>query len=412
MNGIQTNINMTAHSLPPSPATPDVELARRLDAVRTGMVAEKVDFIILTDIKNIQYFTDFRTLSWVYNARPIFAIVTHEGLLLVASLIDARIIESRDRPFEPCYYDGYLAEAVQAIVEYVTKNRTAGASRIAVDYGQDMLGRGSLDLIDSLRETGGSSTVISATDLLWRVRMVKSPFEAALKRTAFGIVNSAFDQVIADAYLGISEYELCQRLQAQIFLNGAERADPIAMLFSRGDFLYGRLPSERRLEAGHYIWTDFRATYGGYPADQNRTARAGEPGPSEVSTYKTVRGLTLQLVDSVRAGMTCGDLYATFERLWAEADLGNVYGLVSRIGHGGGLDVTEPPSISRNNPQIIHPGMILHIEPKLERDGAVFQFEEVIYVGEDKVEFLSVISPDRIPVISRSSPIGEPSDGE
>jgi len=98
--------------------------------------------------------------------------------------------------------------------------------------------------------------------------------------------------------------------------------------------------------------------------------------------------------------MTCGDVFEAFERLWREAGLPPSYGLVSRIGHGGGLDVTEPPSISKANPEIIRPGMILHLEPKLEIDGAVFQFEEVVYVRDDGIEFLSDLSPERIPVIN------------
>jgi Xaa-Pro aminopeptidase len=64
--------------------------------------------------------------------------------------------------------------------------------------------------------------------------------------------------------------------------------------------------------------------------------------------------------------MTCGNVFENFERLWREAGLPPAYGLVSRIGHGGGLDVTEPPSISKDNAEIIMPGMILHLEPKLE----------------------------------------------
>jgi hypothetical protein len=62
--------------------------------------------------------------------------------------------------------------------------------------------------------------------------------------------------------------------------------------------------------------------------------------------------------------------------------------------------VGEPPSISKDNPQPIEDGMILHLEPKLEIKGAVFQFEEVIYVRKGEPEFLSELSPDRLPVIN------------
>ena len=44
--------------------------------------------------------------------------------------------------------------------------------------------------------------------------------------------------------------------------------------------------------------------------------------------------------------------------------------------------------------------MILHVEPKLEIDGAVFQFEEIVYLREGGVDFLSDLQPETIPVIS------------
>jgi Xaa-Pro aminopeptidase len=254
-------------------------------------------------------------------------------------------------------------------------------------------------LVDTLNSLASSGRVKSATDLIWKVRLIKSKFEAELKRTAFEIVNTAFDQAITNARIGMTEYELYCLMQAQIFLNGAESADPIAMLFAKGDFTYGRAAKERKLEEGHYIWTDFRATYGGYPADRNRVARAGEPRDWEIETYAAVRSLTIAIAQQVRPGMTCADVYRIFERTWEDAALGPLYGGVSRIGHGGGLDVTEPPSLSKTDRTVIRPGMILHIEPKLERDGAMFQGEEVFLVTESGMEFLCALSPENMPVV-------------
>ncbi|RWD77980.1 MAG: aminopeptidase P family protein, partial [Mesorhizobium sp.] len=57
------------------------------------------------------------------------------------------------------------------------------------------------------------------------------------------------------------------------------------------------------------------------------------------------------------------------------------------------------PSLSKTDSTVIQPGMIFHIEPKLERDGAVFQFEEVVFVTDSGVEFLSDLSPETVPVI-------------
>ncbi|PXW57908.1 Xaa-Pro aminopeptidase [Chelatococcus asaccharovorans] len=357
-----------------------------------------LDVMVLTDQKNVHYFTDYRTMSWAYHARPILAMLTHDRLVVFGSLTEANLIESAPRVFSSILYDGYLTEAIDAIADQIAA-MPASRRRISIDHGPDMLGRGSLHLVSSLNRLSSDGEAVSAVDLLWRVRLIKSQYEAEMKKIAFGIVNRAFDQSVAMAYVGIPEYELCQMMQAQIYLNGAESAPPIAMLFADGDFFYGRHPSERKLRSGHYIWTDFRATYGGYPADRNRIARCGDPSQWEIDTYTGVRSLTIELAKTVKAGLRCCDIFDTFQRLWADAALGEIYGRVTRIGHGGGLDVTEPPSISATDETFIKPGMIFHIEPKLEKKGAVFQFEEVVFVREDGVEFLSEVSPETIPVI-------------
>ena len=390
---------IAATPLPPAPPVPPDELERRLVAAKAAMADARVDVIVLTDKKNIDYFTDYQTLSWAYKARPVFAAISLKDITVFGSLTELQSVDLRPRHFQFVPYDGYLQEAVEAISDWALKSLTGSTANIAIDFGQDMFGRGALELVNALSNLSRDGKVTSAAEIIWGVRKIKSRFEAELKRIAFEIVNSAFDATIAAARIGMTEYELCQRMQAQIFLNGAESADPIAMLFSKGDFAYGRPASERCLEEGHYIWTDFRATYGGYPADRNRIARAGEPKQWETDTYSAVRSLTIALAESVKPGRTCAELYRSFERMWSDAALGPIYSKVSRIGHGGGLDVTEPPSISRADSTEIRRGMILHLEPKLERDGAVFQFEEVVFVTDTGSEFLSALSPQVLPLV-------------
>ncbi|WP_028215542.1 M24 family metallopeptidase [Paraburkholderia mimosarum] len=383
----------------PAPPVPQNELHQRLTNIRREMEKAGIDVIVLTDKKNVDYFTDYQELSWDHKARPIFAAISSQDFALFGSLGEATTVQLRERIFEPVYYRGFLDEAVIAVSDWVRNKTTGSVAHVALDYGQDMFGRGSLGLIDALNSIDANGRIKSAADPIWKVRLIKSRFEAALNRTAYEIVDDAFDHTIKQAYVGMTEYELYYLMQAQIYLNGAESADPIAMLFSSGDFAYCRAAKDRKLDLGHYVWTDFRATYGGYPADRNRIARAGDPKGWELETYTAVRLLTLEVANHIRPGLTCADVYRHFDKLWREAALGSVYTAVSRIGHGGGLDVTEPPSLSGTDTTLIESGMILHIEPKLERDGAVFQFEEVVFVNESGIEFLCATSPETLPVI-------------
>ncbi|RUV96488.1 MAG: aminopeptidase P family protein [Mesorhizobium sp.] len=391
--------------LPPSPDVPADELAARLKSIRREMNADGFDVIVISDVKNIQYFTDFRSNSYYYNSRPFFALITAEDLMLFGGTYERAYVEWKERSFSAAYYAGYIDDAVKLIADTVRDLFKGKAPRVGVDYGEEMSGRASLFLVDALRDVSARGDLKSATATLWRVRQIKTPFEAELKRTAFAICNEAFDQTIAQARIGITEYELWRMMQAQTFLNGAESGDPFPLIFGKGDFTYGRPASDRRLELGHYVWSDFRATYGGYPADRNRIARAGEPEDWERKTYAAVRDVTLELCHLIRAGITCAEFFNEGTKLWEPLNAGNKFSLITagvkgaRFGHSGGMGVVEPPSLGPDDDVEIRPGMIFHVEPKLERDGAVFQFEECVYVREDGIDFLAPLCPETIPII-------------
>ncbi|RWG50756.1 M24 family metallopeptidase [Mesorhizobium sp.] len=400
-----TQSKLTGLSLPPAPDVPADELAARLSNIRREMIADKLDVIVLTDVKNIQYFTDFRAVSWYFNSRPFFVVVTANDLILFGADYEEVHVNSKPRGFSALYYAGYADQGAARVAGSIRDLFKGTTPRIAIDYGDEMLGRGSLPLIEALRGLAAGGTVKTASPTLWRVRHIKTRFEAEMKRTAFSICDGAFDDVIAEAHIGITEIELWRKLQAKTFLNGADEANPLPVIFGKGDFTYGRPPSARRLEEGHYVWADFRATYGGYSADRNRIARAGKPKAWELETYKAVRDVTHEWCHLVRPGMTAADLYNEGNKLWGPVNVGNKFSLHTpgaigvRIGHGSGLDLVETPALGPDDRTAIRPGMILHIEPKLERDGAVFQCEEVFYVLEGGIDFLAPLTPETLPTI-------------
>lgn len=382
---------------PPTGPTPQHELDERLSRLRTELAKAGIEALVVTERNNFEYLTGYRTMTWSYNARPVQALITPNDVVVIGSTIEQRNVAASSHRFQSRFYHGYAEQGARATIEAVAAAVRSGKARIAIDYGQDMLGRGSLTLVDGIRSLGFA--LVNAEAVLWRVRMIKSRYEVELKRISLAIVDDAFDAVVAQALPGMSEAEFARQLQARIALNGAERQDPISALFMSGEFDYSRPSGSRLLSEGDYVWTDFRSCYGGYSADRNRIARVGEPSERERQLYGTVRGLTIELAKSIRPGETCADVHARFTRLWADTGLPSVYGAVSRIGHGGGREVTEPPSISRDDDTVIQPGMVLHLEPKLEDGGGVFQFEECVFIRDDGPEFVGALSPEAMPII-------------
>ncbi|MET4359386.1 Xaa-Pro aminopeptidase, partial [Bradyrhizobium sp. RT9b] len=61
--------------------------------MRTRMSEAKLDAIVLTDPKNVQYFTGYRTLHPITKSRPVMAVLTAERLIVVGSLSTVKFIE-------------------------------------------------------------------------------------------------------------------------------------------------------------------------------------------------------------------------------------------------------------------------------------------------------------------------------
>lgn len=382
------------------PEMPKEELPGRLKRLRQEMEKQKTDILIFTSYADFEYIVGHLYTGWeLHAARPMYVLISQTEFTVIASPSDQRLLELKEHAFNTVYYTGFQREATEMLIDTVKQFTKGMRASAAIDYGPEIFGMGNLQLIDGLRSMDTITDVISAADIVWRVRKYKSRYEAELKRRALAISDAAFEEAVSGAYCGISEREMQRMIKISMIKNGAERADAMALKFGRGDFLFNQIPGERRLQEGHYVWGDFYNTYYGYPSDRCRIARCGEPENAEIELYVKVREVTIRLCKSVRTGLTCKEIYESFEQLWKEAELPEIWGAAGRIGHSSGREVLEPTSIARWSNEVIEDGMILHFEPKIERLGGVYQFEEVIYVHDGGSEFLTNLSPEEIPVI-------------
>jgi Xaa-Pro aminopeptidase len=63
--------------------------------------------------------------------------------------------------------------------------------------------------------------------------------------------------------------------------------------------------------------------------------------------------------------------------------------LAVRIGHGVGLNLTEPPHIGVHDDTSLEPGMVITLEPGVATEWGTFHIEENVVVTEDGPEVLS-----------------------
>ncbi len=76
-------------------------------------------------------------------------------------------------------------------------------------------------------------------------------------------------------------------------------------------------------------------------------------------------------------------------------------GSVGRMGHGLGLQLTEPPSIMQSDQTILEKNMIITLEPSIELGkNTILVQEENILITEDGYKLLSTRTPEKLPIIN------------
>ena len=103
-------------------------------------------------------------------------------------------------------------------------------------------------------------------------------------------------------------------------------------------------------------------------------------------------------MQTAKPGNTCADINNAMLNI---LNKNNPYqNSVGRMGHGLGLQLTEPPSIMSTDKTILCENMILAIEPCLEyAPGLMIVQEENILITKDGFERLTSRTPKSIPII-------------
>ncbi|MES0132581.1 Xaa-Pro peptidase family protein [Mesorhizobium sp. M0029] len=377
------------------------EYQERIGTLRKCMAEQSVDAFVISDQDNFEYFSGYKSLFWASKARPYFLIILKDSdaVMVVAAAAEARTFcQTPELPAGLVHrqYFGFVEGAVKKVIEVLGQ---ADLRTIALDYGFESFGIGSLSLVEKLKDQFHTAQLLEGADFIWRIRMIKTPVEVAQKRLTLEIAHDAFHHCLKNVTLGTTEKQFAKALMLDLIERGAESVPWLPVRFGRNDFAYSLPPTDRALAKDDFIWVDIGCRLFGSISDVNRIAKAGRATNEEQRIYTQVRNMTIGTLSAMKPGMTGADIYAVFEAFAKQTELGLPSATASRIGHGSGRNLTEPPSIAATSKEVIREGMIIHVEPKYELDGGVFQLEEVAVVTTDGAELITKLSEERFPEV-------------
>ncbi len=204
--------------------------------------------------------------------------------------------------------------------------------------------------------------------LLSGLRVIKSEEEVKLLKKAAKIVDKVFYNLLEEGIEGRSEKELAAWIEYLVKSLGADGVsfEPIVASGPNGANPHHR-PTDRKIRQGDVIVLDYGAKYRGYCSDITRTVFVGEPSEEAKTVYEIVKEAQEKAFQTVREGVTAGDVDRTARGYIVRAGYGECF--THRTGHGLGLDVHEEPYISPGNSTILAEGMVFTIEPGIYLPG-------------------------------------------
>ena len=366
--------------------TPD-EFRNRVMRARSAMGDAGLVGLVVSTQANFVYFTGLRfDPLWSSATRSMIAVIPADGPLELC--LPAFVADEAEEAWSDAVVHRYDVPP-ESVVPYVI-DAIGGLPAGAVGFELGKEARTGMTPTDLQAIAGrvDCRRVVDGQEVLWSLRTVKSPYEIACLRAAGHATSEAFVQALAGTVSGATERELARRIASAAISAGADTVGWITMTSGSGS--YGRFagaPRNRVIREGDLVWADVGVRVDGYWSDFCRAAVVGAPSPRQLELHEAVVEATNAGIEVARAGTAVAEVAA------AVRDRSDSLGLASlgfgRLGHGIGLDATEPPSIAEFDETVLAPGMVVTVEPAVVDETGLYCAEQVLAITGGAPEVLS-----------------------
>ena len=229
--------------------------------------------------------------------------------------------------------------------------------------------------------------------------MVKTEAEIACIRHICRIASDAYEALPSKLSAGMTEREAARRLRIDIAERGADATPFLPAISGPGgvdQIVCG--PSDRVLVDGDILFFDTGSTFNGYFCDFDRNYAVGRASDAARRAHEAVWQATEAGIAAAVPGAATDDVWRAMATVLEAA--GSIGNNVGRLGHGLGLQLTEPPSNRPGDGTVLREGMVLTIEPGMEyAPGRMIVHEENVAITAGGAELLTRRAPRELPVI-------------
>jgi len=391
--------------------TPAIELEHRCSRLQQAMRDEELDAVIIVQSADLYYFTG----------------TIQSGALYVPSC---------GQPLYMVRRDHMRARMESGLKEVIPFTSMADVPKTVAEYAYPVPHIIGMEfdvlpvlLLERYKKVFPDSAFKDASNLIRKVRMIKSQYEIHLMQDAAIQVDKVYRSAASFLREGITDVGLAAELERVAKLEG--HPGLVRMRVFNGEITYGQILSGADSAVPAYCDTplgglgtttafgqgagykpisrnepvviDFTGNCDGYLVDQTRMMVIGELSPKLVKGYEDMLAIQELMKRMAPQLPSWGVIYDECLSLavsmgYSDSFMGIRGSQVSFIGHGIGIEIDEYPFIARGfNNMNLAPGMAFAFEPKLvfPGEGAV-GIENSFYLADDGTLKQLTISAEKI----------------
>jgi Xaa-Pro aminopeptidase len=368
------------------------EFQHRLARTQQAMHQSGLDALFFNTEPEIRYYTGFRTAFWASPTRPWYLVVPIDGLPIAVipeigrPLMRTTWIDSIYTWHSPAPDNEGLAELIAVLQPF---------RRVGMPMGRESQLRMPLADFNRLRDKLPRVEWVDGSALVQSIRQIKSENEIDRIRHACAATSKAFDRLPTWAHVGMPLEHVFKRFQMDLLDQGAHEV-PYLVGGCGADGYPDVIspPDTTPIRPGDVLMLDTGATYRGYFSDFNRNFGFGTVSDQCLRDYELLFRATELAINLARPGTTAKELYTTMAKATDQAGSN-----VGRFGHGLGMQLTEPPSNSGHDDTVLESGMVITLEPSLQRGDCMMVHEEDLVIRDGPPELLSTRAPATLPLI-------------
>ena len=377
------------------------EYQARVSKLQINMHHNDIDVILITSPHNFRYFSGLDSYFWESPTRPWFLLIpqSNDPIAIIPSIGQSALEKTWIKNIQTWPSPQPNDEGMSAL-ENSIKNLIPIKGNIGCELGLESNLRMSINDFDKLRTNLSNYNFVNASHLIWKLRIVKSQNEITKIKKIISIASEVFDNLPEQMHIGMTEIEICNIFKKQLIEKGADHT--LYMSCASGQGGYDQIicdPSDKKIEDGDILIIDTGTTCDGYFCDFDRNFGFGNISDESQDAYTVLWEATEKGLEKAKPGSTCADINNAMLSILKKAGL--ISNSVGRMGHGLGLQLTEPPSIMSSDTTILKENMIMTIEPCFEyTSGTMLVHEENIVITQNGYERLTTRTPRKIPIIN------------